>query len=45
MTVARSPEPTARDRRRWAQYVVDERAEARVYRELAQRKSGEEREI
>ncbi|WP_417562717.1 VIT1/CCC1 transporter family protein [Microbacterium sp.] len=40
-----SPEPTARDRRRWAQYLVNERAEARVYRELAERKTGEEREI
>lgn len=37
--------PTARDRRRWAQYLVDERAEARVYRELAARREGEEREI
>lgn len=37
--------PTARDRRRWAQYLVDERAEARVYRELAARRSGEERAI
>lgn len=34
-----------KDRRRWAQYLVDERAEARVYRELATRKTGEEREI
>lgn len=45
MTAARSPEPTAKDRRRWAQYLVDERGEARVYRELAERKTGEEREI
>ena len=37
--------PTSRDRRRWAQYLVDERAEARVYRELAARRDGEEREI
>ncbi|HVL61522.1 MAG TPA: VIT1/CCC1 family protein, partial [Microbacterium sp.] len=37
--------PTARDRRRWARYLVDERAEARVYRELASRRDGEEREI
>jgi vacuolar iron transporter family protein len=36
---------TARDRRRWARYLVDERAEARVYRELAGRRTGEEREI
>lgn len=38
-------EPTAADRRRWAQYLVDERAEAHVYRELAKRRDGEEREI
>ncbi|WP_125131789.1 VIT1/CCC1 family protein [Microbacterium sp. 10M-3C3] len=38
-------EPTARDRRRWVRYLVDERAEARVYRELAARRTGEEREI
>ncbi|MBD7957929.1 VIT1/CCC1 transporter family protein [Microbacterium sp. Sa4CUA7] len=37
--------PTPRDRRRWAQYLVDERAEARVYRNLAARRTGEEREI
>ncbi len=36
---------TSRDRRRWAQYLVDERAEARVYRELAARREGEERDI
>ncbi|WP_394280309.1 VIT1/CCC1 family protein [Microbacterium sp.] len=40
-----SPTTTAKDRRRWAQYLVDERAEARVYRELASRKAGEERAI
>ena len=34
-----------RDRRRWAQYLVDERAEAQVYRQLAARRDGEEREI
>jgi VIT1/CCC1 family predicted Fe2+/Mn2+ transporter len=39
------PQPTARTRRRWAQYLVDERSEARVYRKLAARRSGEEREI
>ncbi len=39
------PEPTARDRRRWAQHLVNERAEARVYRRLAGRRTGEEREI
>lgn len=37
--------PTTRDRRRWARYLVDERAEAEVYRALAERRSGEEREI
>jgi VIT1/CCC1 family predicted Fe2+/Mn2+ transporter len=36
---------TDRDRRRWAQYLVNERAEARVYRELAARREGEERAI
>ena len=31
--------------RRWRQYLADERAEAAVYRDLAERKTGEEREI
>jgi VIT1/CCC1 family predicted Fe2+/Mn2+ transporter len=31
--------------RKWRQYLADERAEASVYRDLAQRRSGEEREI
>ncbi|WP_029145036.1 VIT1/CCC1 transporter family protein [Microbacterium luticocti] len=39
------PDPTARERRLWAQYLVNERAEARVYRELAGRRTGQEREI
>lgn len=38
-------QPSSADRRRWARYLVDERAEARVYRQLAGRRSGEEREI
>jgi len=38
-------QPTARERRRWARYLVNERAEARVYRELADRRTGHEREI
>ncbi|NYF16198.1 VIT1/CCC1 family predicted Fe2+/Mn2+ transporter [Microbacterium sp. AK009] len=42
---ATPPHINARDRRRWAQYLVDERAEARVYRELAARREGEERDI
>ena len=36
---------TPRDVRRWRRYLADERAEAAVYRELAARRSGEEREI
>ncbi|MCS5717936.1 VIT1/CCC1 family protein [Herbiconiux sp. CPCC 205763] len=37
--------PTPAELRRWRQYLADERAEAQVYRELAQRRSGSEREI
>ena len=33
------------DRARWKRYLADERAEAAVYRELAARREGEEREI
>lgn len=36
---------TARERRRWERYLVNERAEARIYRELAGRRAGEERDI
>ena len=36
---------TAADRARWRRYLADERAEAAVYRELAARRGGEEREI
>jgi VIT1/CCC1 family predicted Fe2+/Mn2+ transporter len=39
------PEPTAGDIKRWRQYLADERAEASVYRDLAQNRSGEERAI
>lgn len=39
------PAPTSRDRRRWVRYLVNERAEASVYRHLAARRDGEEREI
>ena len=35
----------AADIKRWRQYLADERAEAAVYRDLAQNRSGEEREI
>ena len=34
-----------RTRRRWRKYLADERAEAAVYRDLASRRTGEEREI
>jgi VIT1/CCC1 family predicted Fe2+/Mn2+ transporter len=37
--------PTPADLRRWRQYLADERAEAQVYRELAQRRTGSERAI
>ncbi|MFB2596348.1 VIT1/CCC1 transporter family protein [Herbiconiux sp. P17] len=37
--------PTPADLRRWRQYLADERAEAQVYRELAQRRTGSERDI
>lgn len=44
MTLAsRSPSPA--DIRRWRRYLADERAEATVYRDLAGRRDGEEREI
>lgn len=42
---AARPEPTARDIRRWRQYLADERAEGAVYRDLAGRRTGEERAI
>jgi vacuolar iron transporter family protein len=43
--MAQATAPTARERRRWAQYLVNERAEAAVYRHLAARREGEEHEI
>jgi vacuolar iron transporter family protein len=36
---------SARQIRRWRQYLADERAEAAGYRELGERRTGEEREI
>ncbi|MCL1871712.1 MAG: VIT1/CCC1 family protein [Promicromonosporaceae bacterium] len=36
---------TAADVRRWRRYLADERAEAAVYRDLASRRTGEERDI
>lgn len=36
---------TAADRRRWRRYLADELAEAGIYRDLARRRTGEERAI
>jgi VIT1/CCC1 family predicted Fe2+/Mn2+ transporter len=44
VSVARVPS-RASQLRRWRKYLADERAEAAVYRELADRKTGEERAI
>lgn len=40
-----SDRPTKAQLNRWRRYLADERAEGAVYRELARKKSGEEREI
>lgn len=48
MTETRRPGerlPTPAELRRWRQHLADERAEAAVYRDLAARRTGEEREI
>ena len=37
--------PRAADVRRWRQHLADERAEAAIYRDLAARRTGEDREI
>ena len=37
--------PTPQEARRWRRYLADERAEAQVYRHLAHRREGAEREI
>lgn len=37
--------PSRSDLRRWRRYLADEQAEARLYRDLASRRSGEERAI
>jgi vacuolar iron transporter family protein len=39
------PTPSPADLRRWRQHLADERAEAAVYRDLAGRRTGEERDI
>ncbi len=38
-------EPDRQQIRRWRRYLADERAEAAVYRDLARRRTGEERDI
>ena len=43
--MSRTPRSREKQIRRWRQYLADERAEAAVYRDLAERKTGEEREI
>ncbi|MEJ3404099.1 VIT1/CCC1 family protein [Rathayibacter sp. YIM 133350] len=45
MSTALPGDRSSRNLRRWRQYLADERAEAAVYRELAGRRTGEEREI
>lgn len=45
MTSEASANPTSADLRRWRRYLADELTEAGVYRDLARRKDGEEREI
>lgn len=45
MSAPASAEPTEGDRRRWARYLVEERAEGLVYQKLADRRTGEEAEI
>lgn len=44
-TPARPTSPTPRQVRRWRRYLADERAEAAAYRDVASRRTGEEREI
>ncbi|MCU1444798.1 VIT1/CCC1 transporter family protein [Cryobacterium sp.] len=45
IAVADRDAPRESDIRRWRQYLADEQAEAAVYRDLAGRRTGEEREI
>ncbi|WP_345381606.1 VIT1/CCC1 family protein [Pseudonocardia yuanmonensis] len=40
-----SAQPSRANRRRWRRMLADEREEAKVYRDLASRRSGDEREI
>ena len=43
--VSTSTTPSRADIQKWRRYLAEERAEAAVYRELADRKDGEERAI
>ncbi|MET4781210.1 VIT1/CCC1 transporter family protein [Glaciihabitans sp. UYNi722] len=45
MTTPTQRQPQPSDLRRWRHYLADERAEAAVYRDLASRREGEEKEI
>ncbi|TFB96166.1 rubrerythrin family protein [Cryobacterium adonitolivorans] len=45
IAVADLNQPAEADIRRWRRYLADEQAEAAVYRDLAGRRTGEEREI
>ncbi len=45
MSTEQPPAPTSAQVRRWRRNLADERAEAAVYRDLASRRTGEEREI
>ena len=45
MTTSSAAARSDRQIRRWRQYLADERAEAAGYRELGERRTGEEREI
>src|SRR3954465_9111952 len=45
MTTEPAVSPSPADIRRWRRYLADERAEAAVYRDLAGRRTGEERDI
>ncbi|MDJ1370766.1 VIT1/CCC1 transporter family protein [Gulosibacter molinativorax] len=39
------PDPSPQDVRRWRRYLANERAEGETYRQLAKKRTGEEREI
>lgn len=45
MSIPVRPAPAPADVRRWRRHLADERAEAGIYRDLAARRTGEEREI